>query len=48
MKKVYPEMINVRLTERQMQGLRRVADDNEISMSDVVRDLIKSRLEESK
>jgi hypothetical protein len=47
MKKLFPVMLNVRLTTKQMDGLRRVAETDEVSMSDVVRELIKSRLEES-
>lgn len=47
MKKLFPAMLNVRLSEKQLEGLRKVAEADEVSMSDVVRELIKGRLEES-
>lgn len=45
-KMLFPVMFNVRLTERQAEGLKKISDAEEISMSDIVRELIKTRLAE--
>ena len=44
MKKVYPYMLNVRLTDSQRDQLKVIADNEEVSLSDVVRELIEARL----
>lgn len=44
MEKIYPAVVNVRLTPAQREKLRRVAEAEEVSMSDVVRGLIADRL----
>lgn len=44
MKKVYPYMLNVRLTDGQRDRLKVIADNEEVSVSDVVRELIEARL----
>jgi hypothetical protein len=48
MNKVYPYMLNVRLTDSQRDRLKVIADTEELSVSDVVRDLIEARLAEAK
>lgn len=44
MQKIYPKMLNVRLTSDQRERLQVIADDDEVSVSDVVRELIEARL----
>lgn len=40
----YPKMLNVRLTQEQRARLQIVADHAEVSVSDIVRELIEARL----
>lgn len=42
----YPEFVNVRLTKAQMDDLRQLAEDEEMSMSDIVRDLLIEHLDQ--
>jgi hypothetical protein len=44
MEKIYPAVVNVRLTVALREKLRQVAETEEVSMSDVVRELIANRL----
>lgn len=44
MKKVYPVMLNVRVTATQREALRLIAESEEVSMSDIIREMIRSRL----
>lgn len=46
--KRYTALLNVRLPSKQMEQLRKVAEAEEVAMSDIVRELIEARLGEVK